>query len=178
LPMPISLLQFVIIALFVTWRRFCWPILSAIVLPVPGAGTMRRLLDDGAEAHLQMRNAPAHLDPRLRVFHAIATTAAGLVDFYTHTGDIARRPIKWRPNHGVYLLAVSHYYDAQVYEPTGAWQEIHRPSAIGINVIGPRNGAPVAYRAAIDEEGVHLLQITFAVKVSHSYAPSLEGDIG
>ena len=74
--------------------------------------------------------------------------------------------------------ALSHHHDAQVYKPTGARQKIHRSGAISIDVIGTGDRAPVAYRAAIDNEGVDLGQITFAIKVSHGHATARDGDAG
>ncbi|PYX21030.1 MAG: hypothetical protein DMG82_19765 [Acidobacteria bacterium] len=111
--------------------------------------------------------------------HAVTTDLSQqLIDFYTDAGDSAVRTIKWRPNHGVDFLALFHHHDAQVYKSTGARQNIHGSGAISIDVIGTGDGAPVAYRAAIDNEGVHLGQITFAIKVGHGQAPAWESDSG
>ena len=62
------------------------------------------------------------------------------------------------------FLAPSDHHDAQVYKPTGARKK-NCSSAIGIDVIGAGDGVPVAYRAAIEKDGVNLRQVTVAVKV-------------
>src|SRR5215469_2144454 len=111
--------------------------------------------------------------------HAVTTDLSQqLIDFYTDAGDSTVRTIKWRPNHGVDFLALFHHHEAQVHKPTGARQDIHGSDAISIDVIGAGDRAPVAYRAAIDNEGVNLGQITFAIKVSHGHATARESDSG
>jgi len=64
-----------------------------------------------------------------------------------------------------------------VAQASEAWAS-DRLWAISIDVIGTGDRAPVAYRDAIDKEGVHLGEITSAVKVSHGHATARDGDAG
>src|SRR5712692_3079522 len=50
--------------------------------------------------------------------------------------------------------------------------------AIGINVISASDGGPVAYRGAIENDGVKLGELTVAVKVSHGHAADRDGNAG
>ena len=76
------------------------------------------------------------------------------------------------------FLALSDHHDAQVYKPTGARKEKNCSGAIGINVIGASDRGPVAYRAAIENDGVNLGQRATAVKVSHVHATDWDGNAG
>jgi len=62
------------------------------------------------------------------------------------------------------FLALSDHHDAQVYKPPGARKKKNCSGAIGINVIGASDRGPVAYRAAIENDGVNLGQLPLPSK--------------
>ena len=86
-----------------------------------------------------------------------------------HAAHGAIRPRKRRHDDGLYPIAVCRDYDAQVYEFVGArYVDVHRPRAIGIDMIRSGSFHPVRpRRSAGNDDGIRLAEVALAIEIGH-----------